>query len=358
MSINYKTLGIQSLAILILGIILYFVALPAVTLILPFIIAGIVAQLMEPLVGFMERKFKMSRKLASLLSLFSVLIVFGSIISFIIYKVIIELVKLSNALPNYFKDFNLNNEVQYWTNLSKKFYLSIPPEAATLFEARLNETIKSISTYASHLVTSALTFVLDLVKFFPTSFIFLIIALISTYFISSDRIKIKNFILRQFPENWAPKISGLKNDLLSALIGFLKAQLMLISISMVIAFLGFTILGVEYTLTMAIIVGFAEIIPVVGTGSIFIPWIIYWAVNGNLYLAVGLAITFIIGVTIRQLIEPKILGTQIGIYPLVALISIYIGLELFGVLGMILGPITVILLKSLNKSGLIRLWKE
>lgn len=358
MPVNYKTIGIRTLIVIILGVILYYIALPAVALLLPFIIAGIVAQLMEPLVEFMEKKFKMKRKLASLLSLFSVLIVFGSIISLVIYKIIIELVKLSYALPDYFKGFDLNNEVRYLTNLSKKFYLSIPPEAASLLEARLNETIKAVSTYASHLVTSSLTFVLDLVKFFPTTFIFLIITILSIYFISSDREKIRNFILRQFPDHWAPKISGLKNDLFSALIGFLKAQLMLISVSMVVAFFGLTTIGVEYALTMAIIIGLAEIVPVVGTGSIFIPWIIYWAINGNIFLAVGLAVTFIAGVTIRQLIEPKILGTQIGIYPLIALISIYIGLELFGVLGMILGPITVILLKSLNKSGLVHLWKE
>lgn len=344
--------------VVVFALLLYFVGLPIIELLAPFILAGIIAFLIEPLVTFFETKLKIRRKIASLLSLLSFLIVFGTLISLAIYKIIIELAKLSYSLPGYFKNIDINNEILYWKNFGTGIYLKVPPESALLIQDRLNKTIADISAYATQFVTSILTFMLNFIKVFPETFIFIIITIISIYFISSDREKIRNFILKQFPESWASKLSGLKNDIFFALIGFIKAQLMLITVTFIIASIGLSIIGIEYAVTLAIIIGIAELIPVVGTGSIFIPWIIVEAFSNNPSIAVWLAVIFVLGVVVRQVIEPKIIGTQIGMYPLVALISIYVGLGLFGVFGMILGPIIIILLRSLNKSGLIHMWKE
>lgn len=361
MSVNYKRfipIGTKLLIVTAVIAALYFVGIPIIKMLLPFIIAGIIAMLIEPLVRTMQKRLKLGRKLSSLLSLIGFLIVFGTIITLIIYKIIIELATLSNALPEYFRKININNEMKYWSNLSEGFYLGMPPEAAAIIQSRLAEAVSTISGYLSGFVSSMLSFVLDIAKVLPESFIFIIITIISTYFISSDKEKIRNFIYRQIPDSWIPKILSLKSDLLFAFIGFIKAQLILIIISITIASIGLSILGVKYAITMGILIGTAELIPVVGTGTFFVPWIIYELFTKDFNLAVGLASVFILGVVVRQLMEPKILGVQIGIYPLVALISIYVGLSLFGIFGMILGPIIVILLRNLNKSGIIRLWKE
>lgn len=361
MVVDYKKftpIGIKILVVTFAALFLYFIGIPILKLLLPFIIAGIIALLIEPQVRFFQQNFKMSRKLSSFVSLIIFLLVFGTIIFFIIYKIVIELVTLSYNAPKYFKSLDLNNEMQYWANLSQKFYLSIPPEAANLIQNRLNEAIDTMSGHVSNFISSTLSFVLDFIRLLPESFVFIIITIISTYFISSDKNKIRDFIFKQFPESWAPKIRGLKSDLIFAFIGFLKAQLILIMVSILIASIGLTILKVKYSLTIGTMIGIAELIPVVGTGLIFVPWIIFELLSKNIYLAIGLFAVFILGVIVRHLIEPKIIGVQIGIYPLVALISIYIGLHIFGVFGMILGPIIVIILKNLNKSGVIHLWKE
>lgn len=358
---RYKALIPILIKLVIVAVVLlalYFIGLPILAVLAPFIIAGLVAILMEPVVKFTQNKLKMKRSISSLLSLLAFLAVFGTIIVFAVYKIIVELIDLSLSIPVYFKSININNELSYLNNLSQKFYLSIPPEAATLLQTKLGEAVNTISAYLTSIVSSILAFALNFVISLPETFVFIIITILSTYFISSDKEKIKEFIFKQVPDSWAPKILGLKNDLIFAFIGFLKAQLILILVSMFIASTGLTILGVKYAIIMGIIIGIAELIPVVGTGSIFVPWIIYHFATKDIHTAVGLLCIFLLGVLIRQLIEPKIIGVQVGIYPLVALIAIYVGLSLFGVFGMILGPIIVILIKNLNSSGIIRLWKE
>ncbi len=346
------------LIIVVIALLLYFVGLPVLIVLLPFLTAGLIAVAMEPVVRFCQKKLKLGRKLSSLFTLLAYLIVFGTIIFMVIYKIIIELIDLSLSVPAFFQTIDINNEMLYWSNLGQKLYLSVPPNVADVLVTRLSETLATFSSYITGFISSVLTFSLHFVRALPETFVFLIITVISTYFISSDKEKIKAFIFKQFPPSMEPKIMKLKNDLLDALVGFIKAQLILIIISMIIASTGLTILGVKYALTIGMIVGLAELIPVVGTGSIFVPWIIYMLFTKNINIAVGLLCVFLLGVVVRQLIEPKIIGVQIGIYPLVALIAIYIGLSIFGVLGMILGPIAVIAIKSLNSSGLIRIWKE
>jgi sporulation integral membrane protein YtvI len=354
----YLPIVYKILLIVLLAAGLYFIGLPLIVMLLPFIIAGFVTLLMEPIVGFFQKRLKLSRKLSSLFSLIIVLIIFGAVVSIIIYKIIIELVTLSYAVPEYFKTIDLNNESIYLADLGKRFYLSIPPDVAALIQAKVGETITTVSGYLTAFVTSTLSFILGIIAYLPEIFVFIIITIISIYFMSSDRQMIRDFIFNQIPEKWHSKITGLKNDLFYAFIGFIKAQIIIMLISIIIASIGFSIIGVDYAITLGLLVGLAELIPVVGTGIIFVPWIIYMFIIKNFFVAIGLVCTYVLGVIVRQTVEPKIVGMQIGVYPLVTLISMYIGLELFGLFGMILGPIIVILLKNLNHSGIIHLWKE
>lgn len=354
---KYIPLLIKIILIGIVGTIIYFISNPLLKTLSPFIIATIFAMIIEPQVRFLQTKLKINRKSASLIALILSLIVFGSILTLAIYKIIIELIILSNAIPEFFKNIDMDNEFKYLTWLTQNFYFSIPKDTTYLLENKLNETFNSISGFITNFITAILGFVLGFIKVLPQSLIFIIITIISTYFISSDKYVIKEFVLRQISRESLDKIQNLKNDLFLALIGFVKAQIIIMLISIILALTGFTVLGIEYAFVMSLIIGLAELLPVIGTGLIFTPWIIFNLYNGNLYVGIGLIAVFLLGVITRQIIEPKIIGKQIGLYPLLTLISIYAGLEVFGVFGMILGPILFIVLKSLNKSKVIKLWK-
>ena len=153
-------------------------------------------------------------------------------------------------------------------------------------------------------------------------------------------------------------MSGLKKDTIKALLGYFKAMLILMGFTFVEVSVGLFILDVKYAFLIALIVGLAEAIPIVGTGVVMLPWILWQVFTGNMTLAFGLAILYILGILIRQIMEPKIVGSQIGLHPLVTLLAMYVGLKFFGILGMFIGPISIIIVKNLQDAGILTLWND
>ena len=139
-------------------------------------------------------------------------------------------------------------------------------------------------------------------------------------------------------------------DLKKALFGFIKAQLTLISITAVIILIGLLILRVDYAITIALVAGIVDIIPYLGTGVVFVPWIIYVAIGGDMGLAIGLGVLYIVVLVQRQIMEPKILSSNIGLDPLATLIALFVGFKLIGFLGLIVGPVTLVIISTLYRA--------
>ena len=137
---------------------------------------------------------------------------------------------------------------------------------------------------------------------------------------------------------------------------YLKAYGILILITSIELFIGFTILGINNAILLAILIALIDIFPILGTGTVVIPWAIISLIQGNFFRGIGLAIIYIVVLLVRQIIEPRIVGAQLGQHPVVTLIAIYIGFLWMGVFGMILLPIFTNILIALNKSGTIHLW--
>lgn len=122
--------------------------------------------------------------------------------------------------------------------------------------------------------------------------------------------------------------------------------------------IGLTILKVPYAFTIAFIIGLVDLLPYLGVGAVLVPWIIYLFLTGNLQWAIGLSITYGIIITVRQFLEPKLVASSIGIDPLLTLISLFVGLKLFGMIGLILGPVTVVILMALHRARVFQdVWK-
>jgi predicted PurR-regulated permease PerM len=111
------------------------------------------------------------------------------------------------------------------------------------------------------------------------------------------------------------------------------------------------ILGVKYVLTISLLVGLADILPVLGPGAVFLPWIVWQFINGRTGMGISLLAVYIIISVVRQFLEPKIVGDNIGLHPLTTLISLYVGLQLGGAVGLILGPVTVVIFIACYRAG-------
>lgn len=316
-------------------------------LFMPFIIAIILAVIIEPVVMVFENRFRLKRGLAVIISL--VMVVGGSIyiISLLIAKVIREISSMIPELTQY-SDQITNNVVGAISDI-KLWYLrlNIPPEMQASIQENLQNSLKGIEG----LMGESANFLVKFLTVLPDFFIFIMIATVATYFIIKDRAIIRIFFFRFIPGTAHSKTRNVVAQLFGALTGFLKAYSILISITAVLTMIGLKILGVNYIITIGIIVGLLDILPILGPGAFFIPWIIWLFIVGKTKLALGIMILYFTISAARQFLEPKIVGDNIGLHPLATLFSLYVGLKLGGIVGMMLGPVLMVVIIASYKAG-------
>ncbi|KUO76788.1 MAG: hypothetical protein APF77_21205 [Clostridia bacterium BRH_c25] len=347
---KYLHLILRVLAYSTIVLIAYFALRLLFIYFTPFITALVLSFIIEPLVKFFQR-FKLKRGISVL---FSILLFLGGFIAFSIFavtRVVYEFMKLYDRLPNYYdRVFKLSAQI---TQQVTDLYLQLPPEALNIIQDVLRTVFGKVTTFLSHTTTVLINTLTTL----PSTMIFLIITLIATFFLTKDKYLIKDFIFRQLPSSWDAKLTLLKTDLFGALIGFLKAQSIILSITFIESFIGLTIIGVDYAFTLAIIIALVDILPVLGTGSIYVPWAITSFIWGNYRLGIALLVLYGIITVVRYMIEPKVVGQQLGIHPVVTLMSMFAGMKLLGAAGLILGPTAVVALKACQHAGIIPKFK-
>jgi sporulation integral membrane protein YtvI len=228
------------------------------------------------------------------------------------------------------------------------FIMFSPGIFEDLFQNAVDYTISGLGTLSTNLGKS----ILSAITILPGLLFSMLIALIATYYISNDLHAFsawwKKFSRRsEFVNNIR---SSFQNDITFALVAYLKAQGILMIITFIIILIGLLLMGYSYAVVIALGVAILDALPIFGTGTIFGPWIIIELLNGDYRTAIFLAIIYIIAAVVRQLLQPKILSSQIGLNPFLTLASIYIGIRLLGVFGIILGPMLLILIISITKS--------
>ncbi|HHW67430.1 MAG: hypothetical protein PWP07_952 [Epulopiscium sp.] len=338
------------IGIIILGVYLFFRYI--FSYVAPFVVAWILSSLIEPMVRWFHKKLKLSRGFSSILSIIIMLIFIGTICTGIIMKIGEQAQEFAKELPSYYANFTQTLENLRWKTESLMF--GLPINIQTFLMDHINQVIKHFSNMlAPGVGKGSISFVAAL----PNALFFTIVTLIATFFMSKDKEKMRAFIERQMPKSWVIKMDIIRRDLLGALLGYIRTQLILMIFTSTICMIGLSILRFEYSLLIGILIGIVDAFPVFGSGTILIPWAVYHGITGNLYEAVGLLIIYGVVVLFRQTFEPKVLGSQIGVYPLFTLMAMYIGIKLFGFLGIIIGPVFVIFLKTLQKIGILPKWK-
>lgn len=347
---KYIHIILRVLAYLTIILIAYFTLKILFIYFMPFITALILSLIMEPTVKLFQ-KFKLGRGISVVLSILLFLGGFITCSIFAITRIIYELIKLYGRLPNYYEEVShLSTQIiQQATDL----YLQLPPEALNIIQ----DVLKTIFGKVTAFLSLTTTILINTITAMPSTMIFFIITLIATFFLTKDKYLIKDFVFRQLPSTWGTKLTSLKTDLFLALIGFLKAQSIILSITFIESFIGLTFIGVDYAFTLAIIIAVFDILPVLGTGGIYVPWAVTNFVMGNYRLGIALLVLYGIIIVVRYMVEPKIVGQQLGIHPVVALMSMFVGLKLIGVAGLILGPTTVVSLKACQHAGILPKFK-
>lgn len=354
----YKRLGIRLiLAIIIILFLIYGLPL-AFQLFYPFIFAFVLAALANPLVNIVNRwlsktnlKSTTSRSIITLLITIIILLALIMIIYLIISTVLQEIFGLANNIQaNWPSIVEMFENTERWLRVQLNV---LPTEALEILEGITENLLAFIRNFSSNLLnytvsitgsffTKAGSVTLNMVTFF-----------LSLYFFMTDFDLLKNFVKQNTDVQILKTFNLLKRSATVGVGGYVKTQVILAFIAFGVMFVAFTIYGVEYALTIAIFLGIIDIIPLIGTIAILLPWGIFELVLGDTNFGVFLVALGIGFFLFRRMIEPKIMGSQTGLHPLFALIGIYVGIQFSGLWGALLGPLVMVVFIGVVQSGIL-----
>ncbi len=350
MSNNSKKI-IKKVLILAFSILGIFIALKLAIFYIPFIIAFALYLLIEPIIKFCMKKLKLKRKTSALLIL---IIVITLIIGILVWGIVTIVSEASNLLKNLNDYINvIYNFIQTKTSKFDLSKLQLSDELMSIFTGSTHELL----VHASNIAKNFFTGLLEKLTSIPTMAFYIVITIMSLYFISTDKIYMIDQLEHHLPAEWVKKLCKHIKGIASSLGGYLKAQVILIAVSFVISLIGLYIyffvgFNIKYPLLAALGIGFVDALPILGSGSIMIPWAIIAACKGDINLGIAILILWLIMTVVRQIIEPKIVGGQIGIHPIFTIIAMYTGVKFCGLAGLFIGPIILIILKNIFESNI------
>ncbi|WP_335872240.1 sporulation integral membrane protein YtvI [Bacillus sp. 2205SS5-2] len=333
------------------------------TITYPFIIAIIIAFLMNPLVNFLEIKIRLPRTLAVFISILFILAIFAGLITLLITEIVSGADYLSNVLPSHVRtlvefaeDFIAAQVIPFYERMSSLFNSLETGQQGTII-ANIQNAGEKIASSAGDFLQTFFQFLPTLFSWIPNAATVIVFTALATFFISKDWDKLRSLAAHYLPIKAKASGKTVFIDLKKALLGFLRAQVTLISITTIIILIGLIILRVDYAITIALVTGLVDVIPYLGTAAVLIPWMVFELITGNIKLGVGLGVLYVVVAIQRQIMEPKILSSSIGMDPLATLIALFVGFKLIGFLGLIVGPVTLVILTTLKRAGIFHdLW--
>lgn len=260
-------------------------------------------------------------------------------------------------LPDFISE-NVSDTISSFFTQIREFVAGTNNELANQISSGLGDS------FSLSWITGPLSGVISTARQIPSVIIAVVIALVSACFMTAEYDKVKEFVVLQFPKEKRTDLSKAKNILKSSLSKMGRAYLLIMLITFIELFAGLSVLRLigifqsNYIVIIAVVCAIVDIVPMLGTGTILIPWAVYNLIVGNYAMAVGLIIIYAVITVIRQIIEPKLVAGQLGLSPVVTISAMYIGLRLFGFIGMFITPLAIIMLKLLNDEGIIKLWKS
>ena len=313
---------------------------------MPFLIAFIISLILEPIIKWVMKHAKLKRRTSAIIVF---IVAIGIIIGLLIWGGTALVSETADILSN-FNEYadDIYYTIQGFIEGLELDNIQISDNVMEILQNSALEFVDTIIQWAKNALTSTVNFITSI----PKMIVYVVVTLLALYFICVDKIYMLDQLEHHLPEDLVKKIGVHLKSLIQTLGGYLKAQVILIIISFVISLIGLYIFhfigwGVEYPLLMALIIGFVDALPIFGSGAVMLPWAIYTAFVGDIRLAIAIFILWGIMSIVRQFIEPHIVSGQIGIHPIFTLIAMYTGFRFIGVIGMLIGPIILIILKNI-----------
>ncbi len=303
----------------------------------PFLLGLLLALAAEPLVRLVSRKLR--RPWAAGIGVGSTLVLCVCILTLLGALAVKELSILSQKLPDV--QVTAQKGITRLRDWLDGVVQRTPEGVQGLLGNVVDGAFSKRSTLLEPVADKIPQKVTDLVLWLPQGVVTLFTALVSAFMISARLPKLRQKLRSWLPESWQEKYLPLLGHMRAGLWGWLKAQLKLMAITWGIVSAGLVVLRVDYGIFLAALIALVDAVPVLGTGTVLVPWAVVALLQGNRALALGLLGIYGVAVTVRTVLEPRLVGRHLGIDPLVTLVAFYVGFTLWGFLGMLLAPLLV-----------------
>ena len=323
---------------------------------LPFVVAFLIAALLNKPIMLLAEKLNGKRVVPAILMTLLFYVAAAALFSLLGLRVFMFVWETVRALPQLYRN-TLEPALETMFSSLEVYLDELDPAVVTALTDNMNSALGSLGSFVTNASVRIISYISGVAAAVPGSFLNVIITIIVTFFLAIDYPKVTGFILRQLPEKADFYIGEVRDYVGGTLLKCLASYALILCITFLEISVGLTVLRVPNAILIALCIAVFDILPVLGTGGIMIPWGIISLIMGKWVLGLGLLVLYVIITVIRNIIEPKIVGHQVGLHPVVTLLSMLAGLQLFGIIGLFGFPITLSLLKNLNDRGVIHILK-
>ena len=349
-STKYLKVALNLLIALLFLLFCAFLLPKLIKFFMPFILGWVIAMIANPLVKFLDSKFRVVRKAASAVI---IILVIGAVI-LILYNVAMILGEqvrgFMGDLPETWKSMQADLDM-VGRNLSR-YYDKLPEDMQERMMGILESSEEILAGLGTRVSAPTVKAAGNFAKNIPLAMIYIIMTLISAYFFIADRETILEFVRTHTSQGMKEQFQVVSDSLRQAVGGYFKAQFKIMGIVAVILFIGLKILRVRYVTLIAFLIAFLDFLPFFGTGTVMLPWAVIKFLSGNYKMTIGLLIIWAVSQLVRQIIQPKIVGDSMGMPAIPTMFLLYIGFRLGGAVGLIIAVPVGMIVYNLYKAGL------
>lgn len=313
----------------------------------PFLVAFAIAALLNKPIHFCTERLHLRRSLVSVVMVLLLFLVVGGLLFWIVTLILSAAAQMFSLLPGFFEEtiFPLLHQIILDV---ETLFSSMDPAFVEMVETNASALLDGMHSGILHLSNSILSSIAHLVSLVPSLFMQTVITIIVTFFLAADYELITGFLKKKIPAKKAETAEKLQKFLCGTLPKFILNYALIFSMTFVELAIGLSLLKIPYAVFIAMLIAVLDILPILGTGGVLIPWAIISLIMGNYFLGIGIFALYVAITVIRNIVEPKLIGKQMGLHPVLTLASMLVGLRLFGLLGLFGMPILLSFLKKLH----------
>jgi sporulation integral membrane protein YtvI len=299
---------------------------------LPFVLAFIFAMILQKPTKFLVNKFKMKNFLASVITTVIFFAIIILLVSLGVTSLTSEVIQLGKNIQSYLSN---NTALVYkYADMLKEYYINLDPSIVKAIQDNLAGSVTKVSNLAAAIVAGVASGLISFLASVPYIVMVVLFTLLATYFFTKDMSSAKDKFMTILPSENTGKMLYIVNETKKMLGGYAFSYAFIIFCTFLETLLGFSILRVKYALLLSIVSAFVDVLPVLGVGSVYVPLAIFHFLSGKTVTGVGILVLYALVFVIRQIIEPRILSSSLGLHPVAVLAAIFIGLKANGVAGM------------------------